>query len=197
MNCPRCGAAMRPAGNRPHFHCSACDVYHFPEETGDGVTVVGEPVGAACPVCHLPLQSGMIEDETVCYCDHCRGFLTPIDAFGRMVGKRRSRHGPHEQRAEPFDHTELERVLACPDCGGRMDAHPFSGGGNAVVDACESCNLIWLDAGELAIIERYVPHAHHIEAPLTLPGAARPSAGGMLGGCLSGRRRGLLGDLFD
>ena len=132
---------MRRAGNRPHFHCPACDLYHFPEETGDGVIVAGEPVGAACPVCRLPLQSALIEDETVCYCDHCRGFLTPMDAFGRIVGKRRARHGSHEQRPEPFDPAELRRVLTCPDCGGRMDAHPYSGGGNAVVDACESCNL--------------------------------------------------------
>ena len=100
------------------------------------------------------MQSAQIEDETVCYCDSCRGFLTPIDAFGQIVAKRRSHHGQHEQRSEPFDHTELERILACPDCGERMDAHAFSGGGNAVVDTCESCSLIWLDAGELAIIER-------------------------------------------
>ena len=196
MNCPGCGAAMPRAGNRPHFHCAACDLYHFPEETGDGVTVAGEPVGAACPVCRLPLQSGLIEDETVCYCGRCRGFLAPMDAFGRIVGKRRSRHGSHEQRTEPFDPAELRRVLMCPDCGGRMDAHPYSGGGNAVVDACESCNLIWLDAGELAVIERYVPHVHRIEPVHTLPGAEAPRAGGVLDVLFSGRRRGLLDDLF-
>ena len=197
MNCPGCGAAMQRAGNRPHFHCSACDLYHFSEETGDGVTVTGEPVGAACPVCRLPLRAGLIEDETVCCCDHCRGFLTPMDAFGRIVGKRRARHGSHEQRAEPFDPAELRRVLACPDCGGRMDAHPYSGGGNAVVDACEGCNLIWLDAGELAIIERYVPHVPKIEPVHTLPGASAPPAGGVLDVLFSGRRRGLLDDLFE
>ncbi len=113
-----------------------------------------------------------------------------------QVRRRRARHGPNEQCAEPFDHTELERVLARPDCGERMDAHPFSGGGNALVDACESCNPIWLDAGELAIIERDVPHVHHIEPVHTLPGAERPP-GGVLGVLLAGRRRGLLGELFD
>jgi hypothetical protein len=39
-----------------------------------------------------------------------------------------------------------------------MEAHPYFGGGNAVVDTCEVCESIWLDAGELAIIERYLPH---------------------------------------
>jgi hypothetical protein len=49
-----------------------------------------------------------------------------------------------------------------------MEAHPYFGGGNAVVDTCDRCNLIWLDAGELAVIERYVPHQHHIEPTLNI-----------------------------
>jgi Zn-finger nucleic acid-binding protein len=49
-----------------------------------------------------------------------------------------------------------------------MDTHPYFGGGNAVVDTCERCGLIWLDAGELPIIERYIPHVRQIEAPLIL-----------------------------
>jgi Zn-finger nucleic acid-binding protein len=191
MNCPSCDVAMQPVGNRPHFHCPACTAFHFPEETGDGATVVGEPVGAACPVCQLPLQSALIEEETVCYCDRCRGFLTPIDSFGRIVGARRARRSPNEQRVAPFDPAELQRVLKCPDCGKRMDAHPYSGGGNAVVDTCERCNLIWLDAGELAVIERYISHVHRIEPSLTLPGATSSSTAGMLDILFPGPRRGL------
>lgn len=180
---------MRPAGNRPAFHCLNCGAFHFPQDTGDGVAVVGGPVGAACPVCRLPLQAAAVEDETVCYCDRCRGFLAPMDAFGRIVAKRRARHGPNEQVAEPFDPAELERALHCPNCDGRMDAHPFPGGGNAVVDTCEECNLIWLDAGELAIIERYVSHSHHIEPVLTLPGDGLGPANGVLGALFWGPRR--------
>jgi len=182
---------MQAVSNRPHFHCPNCGAFHFPEATGDGVNVVGEPVGAACPVCHLPLQSALIEDETVCYCAQCRGFLAPMDAFGRIVGKRRAQHGPNEQVAAPFDPAELQRVLKCPDCGEGMDAHPYSGGGNAVVDTCEECGLIWLDAGELAVIERYTPHAHHIEPVHTLPGAEATPAGGLLNVLFPGPRRGL------
>jgi Zn-finger nucleic acid-binding protein len=189
MNCPDCDAAMLPVGNHPHFHCPSCGHFHFPDDANDGATVTNQPVGAACPVCHLPLQSALIEEETVCYCDTCRGFLAPIDAFGRIVGKRRSRHGQHEQRTNPFDPAELRRALLCPDCGGRMDAHPYSGGGNAVVDTCEACALIWLDADELAVIERYVPHQHQIERTLTLPGATPISPDGVLGAIFLSRRR--------
>jgi Zn-finger nucleic acid-binding protein len=167
MNCPHCGAAMEPADDPDSVLCTDCGGAPLREEAADGVDVIGEPVGALCPLCRVPLVSALIEDETVCYCGQCRGFLAPIDTFGVIVGKRRARHGPHEHRSDPFDPAELRRVLACPRCGQHMDAHPYFGGGNAVVDTCEGCGLIWLDAGELATIERYLPHVHQIERTLT------------------------------
>ncbi len=163
MNCPDCDTPMSRAGNRPHFHCRHCSQFHFPEETGDGVTVLGEPTGALCPVCHVALQSAEIEGETVCYCDRCRGFLSPLDTFARIVAVRRSRQRPLDAPSEPFDPAELERRLECPNCHERMDTHPYFGGGNSVVDTCEACQLLWLDAGELAIIGRYVPRARRAE----------------------------------
>ena len=170
MNCPSCGVALQPAGDPNSFHCPHCGSAQFTEETGDGLRVVGESVGAKCPLCRVPLVSALIEDETVCYCGHCHGFLAETDTFSVIVTKRRALHRPHEKCTEPFDPEELKRVLTCPNCQQRMDTHPYFGGGNAVVDTCEGCGLIWLDAGELAIIERYVPHVHQIERTLTLRG---------------------------
>jgi Zn-finger nucleic acid-binding protein len=171
MNCPSCGAALEPVGNHQHFHCTHCGNFYLPEETGDGVAVVGEPTGIACPVCQVPLVSALIEGETVCYCEHCRGFLTQTATFAAIVTKRRALHRPHESRPDPFDPAELKRGVSCPSCRRRMDTHPYFGGGNAVVDTCEDCGLIWLDAGELAVIERYVPHVPQIERTLTLAGS--------------------------
>ena len=168
MNCPACGAEMAWIANRHHFRCAYCGRFEFPEETGDGVSVLSEPFGGSCPVCQLPLQAAEIEGESVGYCGQCRGFLTSLTAFGRIVTQRRAKHGPNERRADPFDPEELRRVLNCPHCRGHMEAHPYFGGGNAVVDTCDRCNLIWLDAGELAVIERYVPHQHHIEPALNV-----------------------------
>ncbi len=166
---------MAPVGNRNHLHCAHCDGYHFPQETGDGVCPLGDPAGVPCPVCRDQwLQAALIEGEPVCYCDRCRGFLTAVSLFGVIVIKRRSSHDAHEQRPGPFDPADLHRSLKCPHCKKRMDAHPFFGGGNAVVDTCDRCSLIWLDAGELAIIERYIPHVHNIEPSLRLPGARVP-----------------------
>ena len=96
--------------------------------------------------------------------------LMPI----RIVSERRKRHGAHERVTEPFDPADLRRTLECPGCRKRMEPHPYFGGGNAVVDTCDRCNLIWLDAGELAIIERYVPQQHHIEPSLNIARDAGP-----------------------
>jgi Zn-finger nucleic acid-binding protein len=199
MNCLGCGAATQLVGNHNHFRCDHCGNYSFPQETGDGVAVVGDTLGADCPVCQQALVAAAVEGETVCYCGQCRGFLTSIAGFGRVVEKRRALHGPNEQRPDPFDPAELKRALKCPNCTGRMDAHPYSGGGNAVVDTCERCRLIWLDAGELAVIERFIPHVHQIERTLTLPGATSSGSGEMLGAFFPGPTLGLslLEDLFQ
>jgi Zn-finger nucleic acid-binding protein len=168
MNCPTCGAAMQLVGNRLHFRCDFCDTFHFPEETNEGVSPLGEPAGCDCPVCHKSLQNATIDGEAVAYCDRCRGFLTLTPIFGSIVGKRRQHHAAHEQILTPFDPAELRRRLQCPKCHKPMDAHPFFGGGNAVVDTCERCGMIWLDAGELALIERYFPHVRQVEQTVHL-----------------------------
>jgi Zn-finger nucleic acid-binding protein len=168
MNCPGCGAALGPAGDLHSLPCAHCG-FQLPEEAGDGVAF-GQPVGALCPLCRVALVSARIEGETVCFCGRCHGFLAEMETFGVIVAKRRALHGRHENRTDPFDPAELRRVLTCPNCGQRLDTHPYFGGGNAVVDTCEGCGLIWLDAGDLAVIERYLPHAHQIERTHTLFG---------------------------
>jgi Zn-finger nucleic acid-binding protein len=168
MNCPGCGAAMRIVGNHNYFHCDHCDRFEFPEETGDGVVSLKEPSTKSCPVCHVLLEKAVIEAEDVRFCPRCRGFMAPLGAFGRIVNKRRALHGPHEQVLAPFDPEELKRVLACPLCDRKMETHPYFGGGNAVVNTCGHCGWIWLDAGELAVIERYVPHVAKLEPVLPI-----------------------------
>jgi Zn-finger nucleic acid-binding protein len=43
--------------------------------------------------------------------------------------------------------------VACPVCGERMEVHPYYGPGPAVIDSCSRCGLIWLDRGEMTVIE--------------------------------------------
>lgn len=159
---------MGLVGSRGYFNCGYCGRFHFPEETDEGVAVLTQPAGAECPVCRSLLQGAIIEGQSVGYCGDCRGFLAPTVSFAILVNKRRERHTPNEERTEPFDRAELRRRVDCPGCGRPMQTHPYGGGGNAVVDTCDRCKVVWLDAGELAIIERYLPKRHRIEASLRL-----------------------------
>ena len=174
MNCPGCGAAMQVAGNRQHFRCEYCGTCHFPEESDEGIVLLGEKSTRFCPVCSALMDKAMIEGEEIRSCPKCRGFLATNDGFGRIVNKRRALHGANEQITEPFDPAELNRQLRCPACAGRMEAHPYFAGGNAVVDTCERCHLIWLDAGELSIVERFISHVPHHDPVLPISGESLP-----------------------
>lgn len=159
MNCRNCGAAMTLVAGRDYFRCDYCLSFHFPAGTGeDGVHIVGGTSGLACPVCREPLKDGRVEGEPVQYCPRCRGFLTGNASFSNVVRERRLKR-PAGINPHGFDPTELKRVIDCPRCEKRMDTHPYYGGGRVVVDTCPRCALIWLDAGELTVIERHNPRA--------------------------------------
>lgn len=165
---------MELVGNRGYFHCEHCGRFHFPDATSEGVNLLGEPSEFSCPICEQSLQKALIDGEAVSFCESCRGFLTTSDAFSLIVRKRRGKRSTHEQVRDPFDPGELKRRTPCPRCHRRMDTHPYSGGGNAVIDSCAPCHLVWLDALELAVIERYIPHVHQIE-PVRLNFGEKPA----------------------
>jgi Zn-finger nucleic acid-binding protein len=56
--------------------------------------------------------------------------------------------------APPVDPHDLTRSVLCPHCHRAMDAHFYAGPGNVVLDSCETCDLNWLDHGELTQIIR-------------------------------------------
>lgn len=159
---------MRVVARRNYFHCEHCGRYHFPEGTDEGVVVLEELAGLDCPLCSEPLHAARLDGEPAGYCAKCRGMLLVTASFTVVVSKRRARQRVPEQPREPFDPGELKRGVDCPRCRRRMDTHAYSGGGNAVIDSCSRCNLVWLDAGELTLIGSYMPSTHRIEPALFL-----------------------------
>ena len=154
MNCANCGAA--PAGRgREYFRCPYCETFHFPHPTADGVAELGGETSFVCPVCAEPLTTAAVNGHEVSYCRTCRGFLAANATFSRLVRQRRAAAGPATAPPVPFDPGELKRTVRCPRCQGRMDTHPYHAGGNAVIDTCARCHLVWLDAGELTVLGKY------------------------------------------
>ena len=157
MNCQNCGATMRFMDGRGYFVCDYCSTFCFPGQPADsvdGVTALGGEAECSCPICHQLMQTASLEDRSVVYCTQCRGVLVRNSDFSEIVKRRRAAFDGQEDTPRPLDSDELQRELRCPRCERRMETHPYYGPGNAVVDTCAHCHLIWLDHGELALIER-------------------------------------------
>jgi Zn-finger nucleic acid-binding protein len=156
MNCPNCGAAMRLVDRRDYWVCDYCTTFHFPDRadvTAAGLTLLDGRSERSCPVCRVPLVLASAEGRTVAYCETCRGLLADREGFVDIVRARRAKRAGPPQAQQPINPVELKRQLHCPACDGVMDVHPYYGPGNAVIDTCGRCGLIWLDHGELGIIE--------------------------------------------
>jgi Zn-finger nucleic acid-binding protein len=152
MNCRNCGGAMQLIETRGYFFCRYCGSFHFPDTAGDdGIRVVGEAdKPLKCAACTQPLASAMLDESfPVQYCGNCRGVLMPRSNFATVVQKRRAWALDQPGPIVPLDRGELDRKVACPACHARMITHPYYGPGNVVLDNCASCDLIWLDFGEL------------------------------------------------
>jgi len=148
---------MRPVDGRDYLSCEFCSTFFFPkelEDSADGVKPLGQQSEVECPTCKVSLSSGSVEGVRVLYCETCRGLLADSEGFGEIIRSRRAKRALSTSTPAPMDPEELKRKINCPACEGKMDVHPYYGPGNAVIDSCCRCQLIWLDHGEIAAIER-------------------------------------------
>jgi len=161
MNCPNCGAPMSLRDGRECLTCDYCKSVYFPEKNDDGIRVLGELSELSCPVCAVPLAKALLDAHPILYCTRCRGSLIPAPVFVLALQDLRA-HRAEDTSATPHppDPKELERRIQCPQCHRTMDAHYYAGHGNIVIDDCASCELNWLDAGELMTIVSAPDHAY-------------------------------------
>jgi Zn-finger nucleic acid-binding protein len=153
-HCQNCGGVLRVVEGRGRLQCDYCDA-SFPiaaTET-DRVRVIGGEVGVDCPQCsRSPLERAEIDQFAAGYCRTCRGLLLSSDDFAGLVRQRRAA-GSDGPPPVPLNPDELERSGRCPECDRTMSTHPYYGPGNAVIDTCDACHVVWLDSGELRSIE--------------------------------------------
>ena len=158
MNCPNCAAGgLELLPGRTHLRCPYCTSLVFPEPLDEGIVVLDEDHPFQCLACRQKLVIGALDGERVGHCRSCRGMLLTSDHFARVVARRRENGQVKTMGAEPIDPRELRRARNCPRCRRRVETHVYGGGGNAVIDSCVRCRLVWLDAGELTMLGRYVP----------------------------------------
>ena len=136
---------------RDYYHCEHCGSYHFPEETLQGLRVLGEnPEGINCPQCKVTLNMATIDDYYRGFqCSNCRGLLFNRTRFREVIDNRRSKIKAPAEPITTFNPSELERKTECPICFQEMETFQYLGPGNIVIDTCNTDDLIWLDYGEL------------------------------------------------
>jgi Zn-finger nucleic acid-binding protein len=142
---------LAPVEGKLHMRCEHCASLWFPPESDEGVRTLGESAEYDCPVCTKPLVGAEVEERPVAYCSSCRGILVQSRDLFEILNVRRMR-GMEPDPRQTIDRSELSRLLACPACRKTMSAHPYYGPGNAIVDACGDCLLVWLDHFELSAI---------------------------------------------
>ena len=160
MNCTNCGGHMLPDAAGRVWKCGYCQTStRLLPDGPDGITITGPTSNCQCPAgCGTTVPSlltgGVIDERPALVCGACRGLLLASANFAAVVRDRRAAWRGRDDRPQPLDRQQLERSLDCPRCHVRMQTHAYYGPGNTVIDCCERCELVWLDAGEVTAIER-------------------------------------------
>jgi len=149
---------MRLEADKECMLCDYCGGIYFPEPNPDGVRVFDEPSNLQCSICTVTLFQAAVGGRRVEHCKRCRGLLIAIDWFLDIVHAMRARHEPAAFVPQQPDWRDLDRRIRCPQCKEEMDAHPYGGPGNVIIDTCETCSLNWLDHSELSRIVRAPDH---------------------------------------
>ncbi|NND95704.1 MAG: hypothetical protein HKN47_00075 [Pirellulaceae bacterium] len=107
------------------------------------------PSGVMCPNCQCELVIGEVENSKFAGCPSCRGMLFQQDVFGMLIQYLRSKSPGTDRMPAPLDLDALKVRRLCPACDQIMETHSYAGPGNAVIDSCFACQIIFLDQGEL------------------------------------------------
>lgn len=157
MNCQSCGGPLHESIGRGRVKCSYCGTIQIPSSESfsiDRVIPLNQLGEMDCPTCAVQLQKAFVDDALAHFCGSCQGILMTREVFTQVVWERRSAFQGGEEIPLPVDVAALQERIHCPQCQGIMDCHPYYGPGNAIIDSCLECHLVWLDMGELTTLER-------------------------------------------
>jgi Zn-finger nucleic acid-binding protein len=105
--------------------------------------------GIPCPACRAEMVFCELGTNEFAGCVSCKGMMFQQPVFARVSQRLRNQAQLPKLIPSPMDARELKVRRRCPTCGGRLETHAFCGPGNAIIDTCFPCGVIFLDAGEL------------------------------------------------
>jgi Zn-finger nucleic acid-binding protein len=184
MNCKNCGAPLILADGLNVWRCQYCETAKFSgelEQTEEGIAPLNESADVDCPSCNIEMQRGLIDGTPVAFCDSCHGLLIHSPSMASVVQKKRQAYTGPDDSPIMLDQAALQIKRKCPICENQFETYPYYGPGNCVIDSCQSCQVVWLDKGELSQIIR-APGIRNIDAipvnqPIQIPRSNIPQSG--------------------
>jgi Zn-finger nucleic acid-binding protein len=107
-----------------------------------------------CPTCEVALLAEDYAGVKVARCPGCRGVFMAKFRL-EMINHQavRSRDALKAEAKSEFM-TDTIKQIRCPGCGGFMAKRPIASRYTPLLmDCCRACDGVWLDGGELAIIQ--------------------------------------------
>ena len=107
-----------------------------------------------CPACDQELVSELYAGAKVERCPTCRGVFVVQSRLDRI--KREGAQAPDALKAEAAaEHgSDTRHQIRCPACRGVMDKRPLASRYTTLtIDRCRACPGVWLDGGELALVQ--------------------------------------------
>lgn len=148
---------MSLSSDRPSFDASAADSSVTPNGAvpspvvcfDEGGKIDDRPTGVDCPNCQSELVIGEVRACQFAGCPSCGGMLFKQDVFGMLIQHLRAEKSGLSFMPKPINFDDLKVRRLCSSCQTVMETHAYAGPGNAVIDTCFPCRLIFLDQGEL------------------------------------------------
>jgi Zn-finger nucleic acid-binding protein len=109
-----------------------------------------------CPACHVLLCAVEYEGQIVHVCPDCRGALVQEPRLERIKRRREQKWSTEEEGRVAGEVAAADKAgwVPCPRCLVYMEKLKVSGVGHTFhLDRCGACQLVWLDPGELELIQ--------------------------------------------
>ncbi len=106
-----------------------------------------------CPACQVDLETTDIEGYRVERCPSCHGHLVPTLNLSAIKRSCRTSEDELRSRASSDFKGSISETIICPLCKCRMSKQRMSSPLDMELDVCDSCDRVWLDGGEIAMVQ--------------------------------------------
>ncbi len=112
---------------------------------------------STCPRCNTCLTAAEQEGVGLDSCDRCGGRWIEPDGLKALAERPapQAEEAGQPPRVEVVFHDPKEGV-PCPECRQPMAPFNYAGDSGVILDKCNHCDGIWLDAGELEQVRKVV-----------------------------------------